>query len=131
MSKPKLITHPSLVKLVSSQSDYPLYIVKDILRALAVVLPRELNKGSKVKLEGVGTFSTRKSIKRDFVSVLTGVRTEQWTRVGLSVKPDGYMSNALNDSSVSAESNSLNPEAKTDVESTHEHTNKEPTTPAT
>ena len=117
MPKQKLITHPSLVKLVSSQSDYPLYIVKDVLRALAVVLPKELNKGSKVKLEGVGTFSIKKSIKRDFVSMLTGVRTEQWTRVGLSVKPDGYLTNALNDSSVSAESNALNPEAETGVES--------------
>jgi len=96
VTKQKLITHPSLVKLVSSQSDYPQYIVKDILRALAVVLPKELTKGSKVKLEGVGTFSIKKSTKRDFVSMLTGVRKEQWTKVGLSVKPDGYMANSLN-----------------------------------
>jgi len=120
MTKQKLITHPSLVKLVSSQSDYPQYIVKDILRALAVVLPRELNKGAKVKIEGVGTFSTKKSIKRDFVSLLTGVRKEQWTKVGLSVKPDGYMSNALNVEKDGTESNTLNTEAETDVESTQD-----------
>jgi len=95
-TKQKSITHSALVKLVSIKSDYPQYIIKDILRALAVVLPKELNKGSKVKLEGVGTFSLKKSIKRDFVSMLTGVRKEQWTKVGLSVKPDGYMVNALN-----------------------------------
>jgi len=108
MTKCTLINHPSLVKLLSKQADYPQYIVKDILHALAVVLPQELLKGSKVKIEGVGTISPKKSTERDFVSLLTGVRTTQWTKVSCTLKPDKLMSNALNASEVSASSNALN-----------------------
>ena len=108
MTKPTLINHSSLVKLLSKQADYPQYIVKDILHALAVVLPQELLKGSKVKIEGVGTISPKKSTERDFVSLLTGVRTTQWTKVSCTLKPDKLMSNALNASEVSASSNALN-----------------------
>lgn len=110
MTKPTLINHPSLVKLLSKQADYPQYIVKDILHALAVVLPQELLKGSKVKIEGVGTISPKKSTERDFVSLLTGVRTTQWTKVSCTLKPDKLMSNALNASEVSTSINALNNE---------------------
>ena len=96
MTKPKLINHSSLVKLLSKQADYPQYIVKDILHSLAVVLPQELLQGKKVKIDGVGTISPKKSTERDFVSLLTGVRTTQWTKVSCTLKPDKLMSNALN-----------------------------------
>jgi len=110
MTKPTLINHPSLVKLLAKQADYPQYIVKDILHALAVVLPQELLRGSKVKIEGVGTISPKKSTERDFVSLLTGVRTTQWTKVSCTLKPDKLMSNALNFVEASDTSNALNNE---------------------
>ena len=96
MTKPKLINHSSLVKLISKQADYPQYIVKDILHSLAVVLPQELLQGKKVRIDGVGTISPKKSIERDFVSLLTGVRLTKWTKVSCTLKPDKLMSNALN-----------------------------------
>ena len=96
MTKPKLINHSSLVKLLSKQADYPQYIVKDILHSLAVVLPQELLQGKKVRIDGVGTISPKKSTERDFVSLLTGVRLTKWTKVSCTLKPDKLMSNALN-----------------------------------
>ena len=105
MTKQKFTNYATLVKLISNQSDYPQYIVKDILRSLAIVVPQELLQDKKVKIEGLGTLSIKKSIKRNFVSMLTGVSKEQWTRATCSLKADGYLSNALN------------PEVKTDVES--------------
>lgn len=108
MTKPKLINHSSLVKLLSKQADYPQYIVKDILHSLAVVLPQELLQGNKVKIDGVGTISPKKSTERDFVSLLTGVRTTQWTKVSCTLKPDKLMSNALNSIEGLALSNALN-----------------------
>ena len=96
MTKPKLINHTALVKLLSKQADYPQYIVKDILHSLAVVLPQGLLQGNKVRIDGVGTISPKKSTERDFVSLLTGVRTTQWTKVSCTLKPDKLMSNALN-----------------------------------
>lgn len=103
MTKTKLINHSSLVKLLSKQADYPQYIVKDILHSLAVVLPQELLQGNKVRIDGVGTISPKKSTERYFVSLLTGVRLTKWTKVSCTLKPDKLMSNALNIGIISEE----------------------------
>ena len=97
MLKQPVVTHNELVSLVADSCGYFKYEVEDVLTSLARVLSERIKEGHDIKLEGIGEFSRKVSKQRMFRSSFTGQYHNVDTKVSISLKPDGCLKRALNE----------------------------------
>lgn len=90
------VSSVDLLSILADSSGYLKYEVEDVMRHLAYCVTRLLKLGSKVDIEGIGTFSRRESKDRTFKSAFNSVEYKVSTKISATLKPDRLLKNALN-----------------------------------
>lgn len=91
------LNHKEFINKVSSNSDLLQYEVEDALLVIALALTKTLSEGSSVHIQGVGTFTPKKTRQRAFRSNLKGNKEVLLeSKNSCSFKPCIMLKNALN-----------------------------------
>lgn len=90
------ISRKKLSEAISSATQYHKYEIEDILKSLPAVLAGLLLQGYRVKIDGLGTFYTKKGSTRKFMSSIDSKEHQVQTRDTLALKPDAEIKRLLN-----------------------------------
>jgi len=92
------LSHKDLIDLVAEYSNYHKYEVEDILHYVAVGIAEILQSGRGVHFRGLGYFMPMKRKPYKFKNAFfNGKKTLTNPKQSMSVRPDYYMKNSLND----------------------------------